>query len=375
MWDNIPCEIQEEILKRLPIKSLLHFRFVSKAWKSLIESSAFIADYQHTELQQRILVRYDFKHKYVSIADDDTFPHQKVSLKVPVSVKLLKKPEIVGCSEGLFCLYDYFGTPSDRGTKTAVIWNPTIGNSVAVDVSDVLDRMRYITTVGFGVCLQTLDPMLLNISTEYIPEENNTFTDTTWRVEIFRLSSGAWRSLSINLPRRAVVIEKDYAQLIDRFIYWLAFDTFSRSSLIISFDMISEEFTEIRLPANLAPTLDLYSSDLYLHKFNGSLVVLKDIYDVDVPEYGVWMMENGDPKSFIKLYTIKDNKPDVTILSVFGYRKSGEPLVKVRTNEKEDYELSVYDPKSEHIDYTGISAKASSFFVSAYTETLLLLDH
>ncbi|GJT87610.1 putative F-box domain-containing protein [Tanacetum coccineum] len=272
-----------EILKRLPIKSLLHFRFVSKAWKSLIESSAFIADYQHTELQQRILVRYDFKHKYVSIADDDTFPHQ----------------------------------------------------------------MRYITTVGFGVCLQTLDPMLLNISTEYIPEENITFTDTTWRVEIFRLSSGAWRSLSINLPRRAVVIEKDHAQLIDRFIYWLAFDTFSRSSLIISFDMISEEFTKIRLPANLAPTLNLYNSDLYLHKFNGSLVVLKDIYDVD------------------------DNKPDVTILSVLGYRKSGEPLVKVRTNKKEDYELLVYDPKSEHIDYTGISAKASSFFVSAYTETLV----
>ena len=378
MWDNIPFEIQENILKRLPIKSLIQFRSVTKACKSLIESSAFIADYQHTEQQQHILVRYDLEHDYVSFADDDTFIHQKVSLTVPVSVKLLNKPTIVGCSQGLLCFYDYFAKPSDSGKKTAVIWNPTIQKSVAIDVPSVLYRMRYKTRLGFGVCPHTLDPMLLNISIEYRPGKNNTFTDTTWRVDIFRLSSGAWKSLSINLPRRTVVLAENYDQdnaqaVIDRFIYWLAFDRISRSNLIISFDMISEIFTEIRLPDNLAVNHNLHN-ELSLRKFNGSLVVLEDIYHYfDVPEYGVWMMENGDLKSFIKLYTITAKE----IVDVFGFRKSGEVLIEAakRFSSEEDSELLVYDPKSEHVDFTGISAKESSFFVSAYTETLLLLDH
>nr|GFB28240.1 hypothetical protein [Tanacetum cinerariifolium] len=63
-------------MKRLPAKSLIQFRSVSKPWKSLIDSSAFIALYQHTQQRHRILVRDDFEHNYVSVADDDTFPHQ-----------------------------------------------------------------------------------------------------------------------------------------------------------------------------------------------------------------------------------------------------------------------------------------------------------
>ncbi|GKD49948.1 putative F-box domain-containing protein, partial [Tanacetum coccineum] len=134
MSDNIPFEIQEEIMKRVPIKPLLQFRSVSKAWKSLIDSSDFIAAYQHTDLQHHILVRDDFEHNYVSVADDDTFPHQKVTPTVPMSVTQLDKPEILGSSHGLFCLFDYFGKPSGSGTKTAVIWNPAIRKSVTIDV-------------------------------------------------------------------------------------------------------------------------------------------------------------------------------------------------------------------------------------------------
>ncbi|GJV58764.1 putative F-box domain-containing protein [Tanacetum coccineum] len=320
MWDSIPFEIQENILKRLRVISLLQFRSVSKACKSLIDSSTFIADYQHTELQQHILVRYGFEHNYVSVADDDTFPHQKVFLAVPLSVKILK-PEIVGCSEGLFCFYDYFGMPIDPGKRTAVIWNPAIGKSVAIDVPNVLDMNKYRTIVCFGVCPHTLDPMLVKISFVYSPGE--TFTDTTWRVEIFRLSSGAWKSLSINLPRSTVVSYQSKAQVvIDRFIYRLASNRISRANLIISFDMISEVFTEIRLPDNLALNLNL-------HKLHGSLVVVEDIYGLEV-DYGVWMMENGDPKSFIKLYTINNNIPaKATIEGVFGFRKSGEVIIEV----------------------------------------------
>ncbi|GKC76834.1 putative F-box domain-containing protein, partial [Tanacetum coccineum] len=289
MSDNIPFEIQEEIMKRVPIKPLLQVRSVSKAWKSLIDSSEFIAAYQHTDLQHHILVRDDFEHNYVSVADDDTFPNQKVILTVPTSVTQIYDPEILGSSQGLFCLSDCSGKPSDFGTRTAVIWNPTIKKSISVDVPILFGNKKYNTYVGFGVCPRTLDPMLVNISIGYWWEEVNSTTDTTWRVKVFRLSSGTWKSLSINLPRRLIEVH------------------------------VNQRNT---LPDNLAFNLDMR---LYLCKFRESLVVIHYEFNVEKTDWDVWMMENGDPESFRKIHTIKSDNDD-SIVSVFGSRMSGEPL-------------------------------------------------
>ncbi|GJX39682.1 F-box domain containing protein [Tanacetum coccineum] len=43
--DYIPFEIQIEIMKRLPVKSLLQFRTVSNSWKSCIDSATFFFNY------------------------------------------------------------------------------------------------------------------------------------------------------------------------------------------------------------------------------------------------------------------------------------------------------------------------------------------
>nr|GEV36557.1 hypothetical protein [Tanacetum cinerariifolium] len=233
MSDNIPFEIQAEIMKRLPVKSLIQFRSVSKLWKSLIDSSAFIAEYQRTELQQHILlVRDAFEHK-------------------------------------------------DSEKQTAVIWNPTIRKSVAID-----------------------------------------------------------------MPAR------------------------------------SEEFTKICLPGTLAIDCD---KQMGICKFGESLIVHQSEVEGDEPEYGICMMENGDPVSFKKIYTIKSNLPANTSVSgVFGSTKSGVVLILVskwsrfeeeeKVEEEEECEFSVYDPNSEHIDYISTFNVNISFFVSSYTETLLLLD-
>ncbi|GKB84169.1 hypothetical protein Tco_0956441 [Tanacetum coccineum] len=236
MLDNIPFEIQEEIMKRLPIKPLLRFRS-----------------------------KKNLRAKISLCSDDDNFPPpiKEITANVPTSVTQFYKPEILGSSQGLFCLYYSPREPRDFGTRTAVIWNPTIKKSIAIDVPVLLDsKKKFYTYVGFG--------------------------------------------------------------------------------------------------------------------FKESLAVIHLNYEVDPTVWDVWMMENGDPESFRKIYTIKsDRRDDDSIVWLFGSRKSGEPLVEVRKcfgMEKEDYALFVYNPNSEQNDYIGISAKQPSFVASAYTETLLLLD-
>ncbi|GJS86966.1 putative F-box domain-containing protein [Tanacetum coccineum] len=355
---NYIFEIQTEIIKRLPMKSLVQFRSVLKQWKSLIDSSQLIAEYQqNTRLQQHLLVRTDFfKYDCVSFLDNDTYPHQKVSITVPESVP----NQIVGCSQGLFCFYDFH--------NAAVIWNPSIRKSVDVVVPGPFDGRFDNDNVGFGVCPRTLDPILVKIPTEY-PIKN--LDNTTWVVDVFRLSLGVWKSLCMDLPTWCITSTCSQV-VIDKFIYWHVFERMSGYNLIISFDMISEEFTEIRLPDSLSGGND--DTDMYICKLKESLVVLQ----VDQTEFygdcGVWMMDNGDPKSFENIYSIKSNIPDGSIQNVLEFNRNGEVIV-VMTNEEKEHELFVYEPISQHVNHLGISAKRPSFFVGSYTGTLLLLDH
>ncbi|MFS7915916.1 putative F-box domain-containing protein [Helianthus anomalus] len=126
---SVPLEIQEEIMKRLPVRSLLQFRSLSKAWKSLIDSSDFITHYYASNQLQHLLVRYldpvDSKRKFVSIVDDDTFPQQKVPLPIPMLVDMYHSYRIIGISHGLLCLYGHDAV----GNYMAVVWNPSVRKS------------------------------------------------------------------------------------------------------------------------------------------------------------------------------------------------------------------------------------------------------
>jgi hypothetical protein len=188
MSANLPFEIQAEIIKRLPpVKSLIRFRSVSKQWKSLIDSSEFITD--HSAIQNHphhLLVRYelDSECKYVSIVDDDTFPHHKYSPILPPTFSTVL---MLGCSHGLVCLYG-IDRDSVDSKNLIVVWNPSIRKFVGIMVPDGTYFF------GFGVCPKTFDPKIVKIK--------------RWAInhgaEVFTLRSGAWRSISVNLPHKLI---------------------------------------------------------------------------------------------------------------------------------------------------------------------------
>ncbi|GJW89639.1 F-box domain containing protein [Tanacetum coccineum] len=58
MSDNIPFDIQLAIMNRLPVKSLLQFRSVSKSWKYSIDCSDFVIDMPEEMLVGQYLPPY-----------------------------------------------------------------------------------------------------------------------------------------------------------------------------------------------------------------------------------------------------------------------------------------------------------------------------
>ncbi|KAL4578976.1 hypothetical protein LXL04_015111 [Taraxacum kok-saghyz] len=68
--------IQEEIIRRLPVKPLVRFRTISKVWKSLIDNSEFI-------------VAHIIRHTQQQIGEvNDTIPQQTFVTTLPKFVKL-----------------------------------------------------------------------------------------------------------------------------------------------------------------------------------------------------------------------------------------------------------------------------------------------
>ncbi|XP_076920498.1 F-box/kelch-repeat protein At3g23880-like [Bidens hawaiensis] len=200
MSDNIPFEIQPEVIKRVhPVKSLIRFGSVCKQWKSLIDSPEFITHHLLVNTQpHRLLIRHSlaFKVECVSIVDDDvtTFPEHTFYPTVPpiATTKLMQDS-----SHGLVCF--------DREPSNfIVVWNPSIRKSVGI-MSPV---DTYIA--GFGVCPSTSDVKIVAIK-----------TDST--AEVFTLTTRIWRRIPMNLFSTCKSIIFTYNQVVvDGVVHWAA---------------------------------------------------------------------------------------------------------------------------------------------------------
>ncbi|MFS8006047.1 putative F-box domain-containing protein [Helianthus anomalus] len=379
MSDNIPFELQAEIIKRVvPVKSLIRFRSVSKQWKSLIDSSEFIT--RHTlsnkTQPQHLLVSYITggtgyafvstdtclsEDKYVSIVDDDNFPHHKFSPVVPPTVKLLARPLMLDCSHGLVCLLGYTRDRVNR-KKLVVVWNPLIGKSVGIEIPD-----RAYIVIGFGVCPKTSDVKIVKIS-------RSVNSEAEAPAEVFTLSSGAWRSMPMNKPLKSKsLLFRNTQVVIDGVIYWLTYDNFIDEHRVYSFDLASEEFGEaIDFPYNLAGRFErLYD----ISKINDSLVVLSHHCFVTnltpKPFCDVWMVLKNDVRKpyYTKLFTAND----VGVNSMIGFRKNGQPVMDRTKTHGCDGGLEVYEPCSGRVN--GLGIYGSAFRMTSYKESLLLLNH
>nr|XP_043635021.1 F-box/kelch-repeat protein At3g06240-like [Erigeron canadensis] len=382
MSEYIPLEVQEEILKRLPVKPLIQFRSVSKQWRSFIDSPDFIASYGVRQTHpNRLILRYKHiinplhgEERYLAFVDNDhSFIKQDITPAVPGLIKDIETNSIVvGSSHGLLCVNSYYkfgdGYPYD-GTEIVVLWNPSINKSIGIEVPYMHDLSVFVSDVtGFGVCPVTFDPTIVKIGYGF---------HSPWKVEIFTLSTGTWRILSTNLPRESIRDLENWSQVvIDRFIYWAAVNLFVAEDdpsrfWIISFDLTAKEFKEINLTGTL--TNQLFSIQ-GISKLRGSLVVLSyhGEFEEDPSVCCLWMMkEQGISKSFTKLYTI--NLPDATVKTLLGFRKTGDLILETQHQNEENAQLEVYNPYSKAIDNLGVDGKYYSVFM-CYMVSLLLHD-
>lgn len=279
---------------------------------------------------------------YACYVDDETLFQQRPVLTVPLSLKQLVLPDIVGITQGLVCFYC-------ADNKLTIVWNPSIRKSIVVTMPDT-------QFVGFGVCRVTTDPKIVAI--KQLWDKSNTEANYRCEVMVYTLSSGRWRILSSNLPTKPFIDLRSVVSA-DGFIYWRGES--SSHNILMSFDVTNESFEMIDLPTSLAHPDPLF---LQFAKFRESLAILQ--YDEDKSIYTVWIMEDDIQRSFTQLFTIQARRH-----SFIGFRKSEAPIIVFVNGGL--CKLVVYEPNSQHNIVFKISGYPSFYAVESYMETLLLL--
>ncbi|XP_028056172.1 putative F-box protein At1g47790 [Camellia sinensis] len=196
MSDFFPDEIMVEILQRLPTKSLIKFRSVSKSWNSLITSPNFINTHLTHSLTSNsyinsygnlplMIVRQCVsippprtEHYKLCIDTEDSFDEYK-DLEIPIKSRCLPFFYAIGYAKGLFCLFD-----QDR----FFLWNPSIRKSMAMPKPTIKAAFH---RHGFGFDPRNNDYKVVRIVNFY-----PTMEAPTTHIEVYSLNAASWKMSS-----------------------------------------------------------------------------------------------------------------------------------------------------------------------------------
>ncbi|KAI8531044.1 hypothetical protein RHMOL_Rhmol11G0107300 [Rhododendron molle] len=164
MSDFIPEEVVVDILSRLPTKTLIRFRPVSKLWNSLITSLNFITSHLNQSLsnprnsynnlpltiaKQCIAssppdeIRLEHYILFIDTGEEDNTFDEYLEIPFPLKSRRLHYHRLMGYVRVLFCLWEQ---------DNYSLWNPSIRKSITLPKSDITKKMHgsFLDHLGFG---------------------------------------------------------------------------------------------------------------------------------------------------------------------------------------------------------------------------------
>ncbi|KAF7813727.1 F-box/kelch-repeat protein [Senna tora] len=269
---NLPEHLLINILLRLPVKSLLRFKSVSKLWRSLISDPYFAnSHYQRSSfLPRRLLHIADSQVRSIdfnsSFHDDSALVHPPFPITPP-----LPYLRVWGSSRGFVLLDDF---------NNFYMWNPSTASYKRLPYFSMPSQFSPFI-YGFGYDASNDDYLALIAA--YNPSDANYASNS----QIFSFKSNSWKKLEgTNFPYINIVDEPLAGSFLNGAIHWLAYRHDTSVQLILGFDLTERKFMEIPL----ADEFDCILSFCFLATLGEclSLCVVDDTADIWLmKEYGV----------------------------------------------------------------------------------------
>ncbi|XP_054778132.1 F-box/LRR-repeat/kelch-repeat protein At2g27520-like [Prosopis cineraria] len=199
----LPPEMIIEILKRLPVKSLIRFQSVCKYWKNLFKTPYFIAKHYHYFAHQNpLLIFHAFgcNHRFAPLS---LLRYKMDNLEVqrmPAMDSLTLVCGIIGSCNGLLCVlldYNEYGSP-----PSLLLLNPVTRETRKVPRTTHDDGSYGVFGWGFGFSPVDKDYRIVRIHNAkfYIYNIQIKFDNFyVGGVEVYSLRTGSWKEVEFGV--------------------------------------------------------------------------------------------------------------------------------------------------------------------------------
>ncbi|XP_010535172.1 PREDICTED: putative F-box protein At3g16210 [Tarenaya hassleriana] len=244
---HMPQELVAETLSRVPIKDLIRFQCVSKAWRDLICDRSFVEKYRNTSRGKFV----GFYEKGLCLldmeADTDTAGTEPWNIECPFEEMVDESVCVLHC-HGMLCL-----TLKNQGLA---VWHP-YSKEFKIIPNPGIHRESNI--LGFGYDRFSDDYKIV------------TFVDKidSSTVYIFEFESNSWRE-SIRIPCPDWHYRDRKGIFLDRNLYWMAYRS-SQDRFVLCYNLTTHEYQKLSLPVNSQGTrsswLGIMGKNLCLTEF------------------------------------------------------------------------------------------------------------
>ncbi|PIA30532.1 hypothetical protein AQUCO_05500072v1 [Aquilegia coerulea] len=308
---NIPQEIITEILTRVPAKSLLRFRCVSKPWCNLISDSSFIKTHLIRAVERNNMNLFlHSKDQHIYSVDGDTL-NESMEIKNPFHGCLIH-----GSCNGIVCL---------RKENKICLMNPSTREYKILEIDHREYLLNYPKVYGFGYDDTTEDFKLVKIV--YFDK----FVEFYSRISVYSFKHDSWSTIS-NIPYWRVNAE-ELGIYLHGSLHWVAYTVEPNSSkrivcVNVKENVVREMFEPIALNSGAETKLGV---------LEGQLCVMCTSNYIDV-----WVMKDyALSDSWYKLFSL--DKPFQSSvgrqIGAFCFSTNGKNLL------KNDSKIVIYDPK------------------------------
>ncbi|PIA62414.1 hypothetical protein AQUCO_00200431v1 [Aquilegia coerulea] len=309
--NSLPLDIiEEEILTRLPVKSLKRFQCVSQSWNNLIRNPLFVS--KHLIINQskgaQILVNRS--------TGTQILVNQIMSYNPSDYQNYTSDYSLLGFCNGLLCV-------KVLTTSRIIIWNPASKDYIILPQKKTPNSSLEEECYGFGYDAKSDDYIVCHYLEAFF--------------NIYSVRENSWRRIE---EFRYKIIYRVYGTFLSGSIYWLAAHKLIKSSnyFIIAFDLVDKQFRELPLP-QYEENKNL--NHIVLDTLDECLCSLRRI---NIKQVELWTMkEDGLQTSWTKLYTIRMDRPLMESKLLYYNAASANLLL------KDGYTIIFYDTKERNV--------------------------
>ncbi|CAH8372579.1 unnamed protein product [Eruca vesicaria subsp. sativa] len=302
---EIPMDLLIEIMARLPAKSVMRFKCISKFWSSLLCSRYFCNRFIMfpTQRQPRL---------YMSLLDQANYS-KSVLLSSPASPSsIVFDQDLTIPNMGGYYLRAVRGFISFTVfKKEARIYNPSTRQLIilpAVESKILAEVDKY--NISYFICYDPLKDQYKVLCTITVLSEDMQTIMSSERWVLVLEAGGSWKRVAKDFhPHFPDPLELT----IKGVLYYLAW-TDSHTCVLVSFDINSEEFSMLqvpRKPGDVLPMLDKWVAKIH---YGGKVAVFDYTYLKESGTVDLWVVEDWRKQEWsMKTLTLQPSQMHLVI--------------------------------------------------------------